>query len=482
MKNLVAALSVSAVTAVLALALGSGVADAVVASPPGPTQSVDWDTYAVNSERSGFNPAENQLGPSAVKSIRKLWQRKLGAPIITQPVVASGVVLGHSRRAVDLVYAATEHGRIAAMNADTGRVLWSRRLNFQKSFCGDLPNSDFGITGTPVIDRARHSIYTMGGNGKLFELDLGTGHTKRRWTLTSDPLHEYDFGALTLADGVLYVPFAGPCDQPPYHGFVTAIRARDGKRLGNWFPTGAVGGGGVWGFGGVSADSGGSVFAAVGNSTDPSEHAGYGEHVVRLTRDLRVVSANYPGLPGGDADFGATPLLFQRPGCPPQLAVGNKYGSFFLYDRDRIAGGPVQRIQLGGSGFGQGGLIADAAYWPMTQTIFVTNPLDSGQYHRGIVAFQVTAGCQLSYAWSATYGPQVLDSSPTVADGVVYFGLSSGYQAHAAALDARSGHLLWTSGGAIKTPVFAPPTVVNGKVYVSSVGGYVSAFGHRSGK
>jgi hypothetical protein len=213
----------------------------------------------------------------------------------------------------------------------------------------------------------------------------------------------------------------------------------------------------------------------VGNSEGSSQHGGYGEHVVRLTPDLRVISANYPGLPSGDADFGATPLLFQRPGCPAQLAVGNKYGSFFLYDQDAISSGPVQRIQLGGSGIGQRALIGVAAYWPRTATIFVSNPLDQGQYGHGVVAFHVTASCRLSYEWSVTDGPQGDDSSPTVAGGVVFFG--NGFGQHAIAFDARTGRLLWNSGRAIKSTVFAAPTVVGGDVYVSSVGGTVSAFG-----
>ena len=79
-------------------------------------------------------------------------------------------------------------------------------------------------------------------------------------------------------------------------------------------------------------------------------HAAYGENVVRLTHDLSVVSANYPGLPTGDADFGATPVLFQRPGCPPQLAIGNKYGSFFLYNRDQISSGPARASISAGRG------------------------------------------------------------------------------------------------------------------------------------
>jgi outer membrane protein assembly factor BamB len=438
-----------------------GISAALLGPALGSARSADWDTYGLNNQRTGFNPAADGVGRSAVKSIHLIWSTRLGAPIITQPVVASGVVVRHPRRLVDLVYAATEHGRIAAIDADTGRVVWSRRLGYQHvSFCGDLPAHNFGISGTPVIDRGLNSIYTMGGDGSLYELDLATGRVKRRWLMTSDPSHIDDYGALTLANGILYVPFAGNCDTNPYRGFVAAIRVRNGKRVGTWFPSGALDGGGVWGFGGVSADAGdGSIFAAVGNSKGADQHADYGEHVVRLTHDLRVISANYPGVSGGDADFGATPLLFQRPGCPAQLAVGNKFGSFFLYDQDGISSGPVQRIELGGSAYGQRGLIGVAAYWPKTATIFVSDPLDQGQYRHGVVAFHVTGSCRLSYDWSVTDGPEGDDSTPTVAGGVAFFGNGSGHQA--IAFNARTGRRLWNSGRAIRTAVLAAPTVVD---------------------
>ena len=452
-----------------------GISATVVAPAHGSVRSVDWATYGADNQRSGFNPAENALDPFTVGSIRQIWSTGLGATILTQPLVASSVVLPHRRRSVDLVFAATERGRVAAMDADTGRVVWSRQLGYQHvAFCGDLPNHDFGITGTPVIDRERHSIFTTGGDGRLYELELATGRTKRRWVMTHDPSHENDYGALTLVNGMVYVPYAGNCDTNPYHGLVAAIRVRDGKRIGTWFPSGSLFGGSIWGYGGVSADAGGSIFAAVGNTRGPNEHAGYGENVVRLSGDLRVVSANYPGLPKGDADFGATPLLFQRPGCPPELAVGNKYGSFFVYDRDRISSGPVQRIQLRGSGHGQFGLLGVAAYWPATATVFVTAPLNIGRYRHGIDAFRVTASCRLSFEWSATDGPDGDNSSPTVAAGVVFFGDGAGQRA--VAFDARTGRLLWDSGRAIHTSVYAGPTVVNGKVYIASAGGTVSAF------
>ena len=66
------------------------------------------------------------------------------------------------------------------------------------------------------------------------------------------------------------------------------------------------------------------------------------------------------------------------------------------------------------------------------------------------------------------------NSSPTVAAGVVFFGDGAGHRA--VAFDARTGRLLWDSGRTITHSIYAGPTVVGGKVYISSVGGTVSAF------
>ena len=201
------------------------------------TTTVDWDTYAADNQRTGFNPTENALGPRAVKGIHQIWSQRLGAPILTQPLVATRVTLRRPRRRVDLIYAATEHGRFAAMDAETGRVVWRRELGFNHvSFCSDLPNHDFGITGTAVIDRGRDSIFTIAGGGTLQELDLADGATKRTWQLTHDPAHKYDYGALLLSHRTLYATFAGNCDNDPYHGFVAAIRVSDGRRTATWLP------------------------------------------------------------------------------------------------------------------------------------------------------------------------------------------------------------------------------------------------------
>ena len=63
---------------------------------------------------------------------------------------------------------------------------------------------------------------------------------------------------------------------------------------------------------------------------------------------------------------------------------------------------------------------------------------------------------------------------PTVANGVVYY--STGSASSIIAFDT-AGRRLWDSGTKILGGIFAPPTVVNGKVLTVDYGGSLTAFG-----
>jgi outer membrane protein assembly factor BamB len=282
------------------------------------------------------------------------------------------------------------------------------------------------------------------------------------------------WSGLNLVKGLLYVPTAGNCDIPPYRGRVVAIDTATGKRRTTWYVNGrnGPGGGGIWAWGGVSA-AGGSIFAATGNSLTESEHAPNSERIVRLTPDLDVRASHYPGLPGGDADFGSTPLPYQAKGCRPQLAAGNKYGDFFVYERKRIGHGPVQRIHLGGSGNGDEGLLGVAAFWKARRLLYVANPHETGRYKPGMLAFRVTKRCRLALEWQAKR-PGKLTSSPTLANGVLYYG--EGKNDKLVAFDALTGRRLWTSGSAYSGAVWNAPAVVNGAVYAGSWDEHLRAF------
>src|SRR5208337_711053 len=111
---------------------------------------------------------------------------------------------------------------------------------------------------------------------------------------------------------------------------------------------------------------------------------------------------NYPGLTGGDADFGATPILFQPPGCQPMVAAKNKTGVLVVYTRGQISNGPLQRLQIADVNDDQFNGIP--AWSPVTNMLYIGNSSDSssGTFFRGMLALKVQSDCTLALAWQQT--------------------------------------------------------------------------------
>jgi DNA-binding beta-propeller fold protein YncE len=300
-------------------------------------------------------------------------------------------------------------------------------------------------------------------------------------------LRDTVIAGLTEVGSSVYAETASACDRTPYRGEAVRIDAASHKVLAQWFTEGKSGpyGGAIWGPGGLSAEPGGAaLYAATGNAIGKNEAAGFGEHVVRLTAGLKPEAADYPGLEGFDVDFGATPLLYQAPGCPTRLAVMNKSGAFLVYDRGRIGGGARQRIQMGDVDLGDdGNFIGLPAYDPVHKLILVNLTTDSsaGTYRHGLVALKVGADCSLSLAWQrglvgqATRAVEYPSVPPTVANGVVYVARSNSAKVYA--LDVTTGAVLWNSGSQIRGGVYAAPTVVDGQLLVGAYDNRIHAFG-----
>ena len=194
----------------------------------------NWTTYHGNAEDTGVDAAGTTLVPS-----RAAWTSPtLDGQLFGEPLVADGMVV-----------AATENDTVYVMAADSGRILWSRHLATPVP-SGDLPCGDIspevGITGTPVIDLARHEIFVdadelvngpaaSGGveaSHHLFGLDLFTGKIdldeEAMPNAGEDQLAQLQRPGLTLDDGSVVIAYgqnAGDCPGPngPAHGYVVAI-------------------------------------------------------------------------------------------------------------------------------------------------------------------------------------------------------------------------------------------------------------------
>ena len=430
------------------------IAAAVLAAAlPAPARAADWTTFGFDNARTGAGTQETTLSPSTAGTLQHAWSYDLGGVINAQPLYAGGVV-----------FAGSEAGNLAALDAVTGEPRWTRRVTALDTICNDVPGGVHGISATPVIDRRRGTIWVAGGDGRVWAFDLATGHGRKGWPVRVGGKGEHVWGALTLSRGRLYVATASHCDNAFYRGRLVALDPRTGEQRARWFPVGRAKGGGIWGWGGTVADArDGDVYVATANAQYPRpENYRYAEHLIRLSARLRVRQSHHPRLPKmDDNDFGGSPILFRASGCPRQLAVVHKNGQVFLYDRDRVRSGPRQRLQVGNlEAFSALGTHAWA-----NRTLYVANG-SSGRYAQGLVALRLDSRCRLGLAWQQPFGTDpTWPTTPVVANGVVLLGDGSG--ARLRAFDAASGEPLWDSGD-VTGHLYGAPIVADGRVFAPS--------------
>jgi outer membrane protein assembly factor BamB len=449
--------------------------------------ATDWPTFGMNKERIGYNAAERVLGVGNVPQLRQHWATDIGGPITTQPTLIAGVPINGVP--TDVVYAATWLGRIVALNAATGAIIWSVQAPTVQTDCADFNASNrlLGTIGTPTLDRATNRMYVVTAFGFLHALDLSTGADVMPWAQLLDPANgsprTFVYGSPTLNGSDIYVATASRCDRRPYHGQVIRVSTTNLEILQRWFPTGATGpdGGGIWGPGGISITANGLwLYTATGNSFSDPENLPYAEHVVRLTPSLVVDAADAPAPPppnNRDVDFGATPLLFQSRNCPPMLAAVQKTGMLYIYNRNALASGPINSFLIGESD-GRGSFNGIPAFDPVLNQIYVS----SGLVSNGLVALSVRTDCSIAPVWNLRVrGTSIAPPVPPVAaNGVVYY--ASGVASDVYAVDAQSGQQLWSTASLpvadrVTGGIFASPTVVNGRLFVAGFDHKIHAYG-----
>jgi outer membrane protein assembly factor BamB len=475
------AVRLAATLASVSLFVGALPAAVHAASPSG---AVSWLTYGFNDQRTGYNPSETTIGVGNASSLHALWSVDLGDVMIAQPVEAAAVSVAGVP--TDVVYEGTEHGDLYAIRASDGQPVWHKNLGSVQTTCYNMPDGVYGIGGAGAIaftGPGTGVIYVAGGDGSVHALDLATGSERPGWPVTGvfTPAQEHVWSAVNLLAGKLYVTVASHCDSAPYYGDTVEIDVHQHAIVHRFYPagppSGGISGGGIWGYGGAAIDpSNRHVFVATGNALTTPDNYLYSDAVVELSRSLKVLGSNSPILSGNDVDFGATPILFRPTGCPVTLvAAKNKHGLLVVYAEGDLAGGDRQQLQIAsGTDWRFNG---NPAWDPVTNMLYVSNSTDSssGPYLHGMVALKAASDCSLSLAWQQSVGPTFTSvSSPTAANGVVYYGDGRGSQEFA--FDAATGNQLWSSGSATGQ-LFAAPTVANGELFVASWDHHLYAFG-----
>jgi PQQ enzyme repeat len=291
---------------------------------------------------TGENLIETTLTTANVNSVEfgKLFSTGVDGQIYAQPLLVSGVSIGGATH--NVVFVATEHDSVYAIDADTGAILWQknylqageRTLTVADVGTGDL-SPQIGITGTPVIDASTDTIYfvtvaTTAASGttastsntvqRLHAVDIATGNEKfggpvviaasvngtgvgndGHGHVPFDPLRNNQRMGLTLFNGVVYIGWSSHGDVGPYHGWLMGYNASTLQQVAvfNDTPNGTEGG--VWESGGaLSVDAQGNFYLTTGNGTfDTTLNASglpnqgdYGDSVLKLAVDPTTSATN----------------------------------------------------------------------------------------------------------------------------------------------------------------------------------------------
>ena len=497
-------------------------------------------TYHYDNARIGLNSNETVLTTGNVnkRQFGKVFSYPVDGRIYAEPLYVPSVNIP-GQGVHNVVYVTTEHDSVYAFDAD-GLVpgpLWQASFIDPANGITTIPAGDIfpvgicssigpeiGTTGTPVIDSATGILYLLvrtkevvGGVAsypqRLHAIDITTGNEVSgsprliqatvpgfgegnvQGTISFDEVRHNSRAGLLLLNGVVYVVWASPCDQHPYHGWVLGYDANTLQQVSvyNTSPNGNADS--IWqGGAGIAADTSGNIFFATGNGNFTVDSGGtdYGDAFMKLSTangTLGVadyfVPYNQQDLVIEDSDLsGGGPLLLpDQPTSPTHLLVGaGKEGTVYLIDRDNMGqfspydNNRIQQTLVAAVGIKghEDAYFGIPAYWQNHLYFWGANDvLKVFRLHNGLLSQKPIASAT---AISQVPGPVPTVSSNANTNGIVWTmhhrvnqpTILRAYDAANISREIYDSAQMGTRDQAGISVRFSLPTVANGRVYVGT--------------
>ena len=501
--------------------------------------SVSVTTARYDNARDAANTSETILTTSNVNSssFGKIASMGVDGQIYAQPLVVANVAIP-GKGTHDVVYVATEADSIYAFDAHgnnpaTGYLWKTSMLQAGETTvpASDYNTSDittqYGVTGTPVIDPATNTLYVVGvfkeTNAtyvqRIYALDTttgavkfggpvtiaastpGTGSGAVNGTVAFSAYVENQRPALTLANGEVYVAWASHGDLYNWHGWVIGFNAatlHEDYAYCNT-PNGAAGG--IWmSGGGIAVDSSGNLYFSTGNGDFDANTGGldYGMTIQKVSPSLAPIDYfapyNQASLSNGDLDYGCSSVILlptQTGTNPNQVLTESKWGTMYLNSGDTGSMGEFNAST--NSDLGEANITTNVTTSNMHNTFAYWNGhayvagdgLKMQSYNVSGGALSTSPSSTTTNAFGSTAIEDGQGAAPTVSsngtsNGIVWAVDNSGFLTNPAILYAYNANnlsqMLYSSsqaansrdkgGTAIK---FQSAVVANGSVYIAGM-------------
>jgi outer membrane protein assembly factor BamB len=443
-------------------------------APAAGVTAVALATYLGDSARDGYYRADTALTPADVPSLSTKWVDNVHSVISDQPVTYAGVV-----------YFGAWNGYEYAVRASNGKVLWrtylGRTVTPPSQGCSPAVA---GVASTATVARVDGAlqVVTGTGNGKIASLDAATG--KIAWQRRVAPVvGGFEWSSPAVFEGSVYIGVSSFGDCPLVPGRMMMLNARTGvvqHEFTTPLPKGCSGDG-MWSSPAVDAQRH-ELYITTGNANTSKGKNCYSEFADALL-GLSTTDVSLEGrwqipkrLEFLNADFGATPTLFSATvggKVVDLVGAANKDGVFYALRRGDLGAGPLWSLTVANSGdcpdCGEGS-ISPAAFDGTNLFVAGGHSTVDGKPCNGSVRSLDPATGKIR--WARCLFDAVL-APVTETRGVVYVE----YGPELNAIGAASGKLVFRYFDPVHASIFyGPITPSGGSIYVGSTDGRLRAF------
>ncbi|HZH03425.1 MAG TPA: PQQ-binding-like beta-propeller repeat protein, partial [Myxococcaceae bacterium] len=447
------------------------------------TVAGDWPMF--RHDVSGTGRAPGIFTQAQARSLTLSWTSQTQGYANANPVVVG-----------DTVYIVSGAGWLNALNAQDGKRKWRQSIGVTPPQADDNDPATpqpcwgytFGPVGAPAVVGSR--VYATGGDGKVYSFDKDSGEPGWATPLATASKQEALWSSVFPLKDKLFIGIStiGESNCGVISGRVEVLDQATGALSGTWFvdPELKRPGAPIWTQPAYDPRNN-RLYVSTGNLEEGqvATDIPLAQAVVAINPDTLATLDYYQPVPNPfpeDFDFGAAPSLFDTIDGRHLLAVANKNGYVYAFDRDNLAAGEVWNYRISDRGVSPDlgeSTIVSAAF--AKNTLFVGGGKTVDGRPGAVAALDPATGTQKWIFYPKGYvlgsltaaGDTVLVASTDRPPNEVSYGPGTFY-----VLSQATGEVLFEYATPIS--LFAQPTYANGSIYFGDVYGVVYALRPRA--